>query len=257
MKLFNHVLACSLILVGCQQQPGQTTYPASPEPVASKDGNPPPASPSTPVPASTPKPLPKVADPKPAKLQGKLEPLPGAKAPKLTKAHKVRFKTTQGELLIEVYPEAAPNAAKRFVELVALGFYDKTPIFRVVPGFVCQFGVNSKPGYKEHKDNNFQDDPSHFKLSPGTLAFAKAGPNTNSTQIFINYGDNSQLASDANGHFSTFAKVVKGYEHSEKFKALGDPSMGLDQQALWFDTAGYLKSLPEQPDMIEKAEVLP
>lgn len=257
MKYFGSMLACSLMLMGCQQQPGQTTYPASPQPVAQTPGTRPPQPPATPQPASTPKPLPKVAPPKPGKLLGKLEPLPGAKAPKLTKAHKVRFKTSQGELLIEVYPEAAPNAAKRFVELVALGFFDNTPVFRVVPGFVCQFGVNSKPGFKEHKDNNFKDDPSHFKLSQGTLAFAKAGPDTNSTQLFINYGDNSQLASDANGHFSAFAKVVKGYEVSEKFKALGDPSMGLDQQALWYDTAGYLKSLPEQPDMIVKAEVLP
>lgn len=183
-----------------------------------------------------------------------LEPLPGVDAPALTQVTKAHFKTTKGDLYIDIYPQAGPNAAKQFTELIKMGFYDNTPVFRIVPGFVAQFGVNSKPGMKEWKEKNFKDDPSLFRLTPGTLAFAKAGPDTNSTQVFINYGDNSQLSS--NGGFTAFAKITKGYELTTKFKAVGDPSMGLDQEALWSNTDGYLKKLADKPDMIIKAEIV-
>ena len=172
----------------------------------------------------------------------------------LTKIVKAKMVTDLGELLIDIYPEAAPNAAKRFQELIQAGYYDNTPIFRIVPGFVAQFGINSKPNHKLWKDKNFNDDPSLFRLEPGTLAFAKAGPNINSTQVFINYSDNSQALASQN--FTTFAKVTKGYELTKKFKQVGDPSMGLSQQDLWADTDGLLKSLPEKPSMILKAEIL-
>jgi len=105
---------------------------------------------------------------------------------------------------------AAPNAAKRFVELVELGYYNDTPIFRVVKNpqpFVAQFGINWRKGMIDWRDKNFNDDPSLFHLDRGTLAFAKAGPNTNSTQVFINYGNNDFLQSQ---NFSTFGKVVTG-----------------------------------------------
>ena len=78
-------------------------------------------------------------------------------------------------------------------------------------------------------------------------------PNSSSTQVFINYGDNSGLVAQ---NFVAFGKITKGYELTEKFKQVGDPSMGLDQGKLWEDTQGYLKSLPEKPNMILKAEVL-
>jgi cyclophilin family peptidyl-prolyl cis-trans isomerase len=185
-----------------------------------------------------------------------LKPFRGVQAPAITKVQTVRFQTDAGELLIEVYPEAAPNAAKRFVELVEAGFYNQTPIFRIVPGFVAQFGVNWRPGMVNWKEKNFNDDPSLFELGPATLAFAKAGPNTNSTQVFINYGDNSQLKD--RGGFSTFARVVQGFENTRNFKQVGDPSMGLDQGRLWGNGEQYLASLPanQKPTMILKAELV-
>lgn len=207
----------------------------------------------TPQEPATPEPHPQVAfQPGEVNMKVKLEPLPGVKAPKLTKVVKARFQTTQGDLLIEIYPEAAPNAAKRFIELIKLGFYDKTPIFRVEPNFVAQFGINSKKGMAEWKDKNFKDDPSFFHLGPGTLAFAKAGPDTNSTQVFINYQDNSPLVQ--NGNFTAFGKVVKGFPQTAKFRQV--PEAG-DQQALWTDTEGFIKSLTEKPDTIIKAVILP
>ncbi len=185
---------------------------------------------------------------------GPPKPVPGSVKQSLTKVVKAKMTTGLGEILIDIYPEAAPNAAKRFQELIQAGYYDNTPIFRIVPGFVAQFGINSKPNHKVWKEKMFNDDPSLFRLETGTLAFAKAGPNSNSTQIFFNYNDNSQALVPQN--FTTFAKVTKGFELVKKFKQVGDPSIGLSQDELWKDTAGYLKSLPEKPTMILKAEIL-
>jgi peptidyl-prolyl cis-trans isomerase A (cyclophilin A) len=193
----------------------------------------------------------------PASIEHTLVPLPGKEnvVPELTRATTVRLETTAGDVTIEVYPEAAPNAAQRFIELVESGFYDDTPISRVVPGFVAQFGVNWREPHKSWKDKNFKDDPTLFALERGTLAFAKAGPDTNSTQVFINYTENNQLA-DPRYNFTVFGKVVDGMDVVDRFAQVGDPSDGLDQTRLWNDGEAYLASLPEQPTMIERAVVL-
>jgi cyclophilin family peptidyl-prolyl cis-trans isomerase len=186
-----------------------------------------------------------------------LNPLPGrtSAAPGLADSTRIRLETTAGEVLIDVYPQAAPNAAQRFVELVESGFYDDTPISRVVPGFVAQFGVNWRQPHKAWKDRNFNDDPTIFALERGTLAFAKAGPNTNSTQVFINYRENNRLA-DAQYNFTVFGKVVGGMDIVDSFVQVGDPSGGLDQQRLWLDGGTYLDSLTVKPTMIERAVVV-
>lgn len=186
-----------------------------------------------------------------------LVPLPGleATAPVLTQKTRIVLQTTGGDLVIDVYPEAAPNAAARFVELVESGFYTDTPISRVVPGFVAQFGINWREGHRDWQDRNFDDDPTLFALERGTLAFAKAGPNTNSTQVFINYTENSHLAVPQY-NFTVFGKVVQGMEIVDGFVQVGDRSGGLDQGRLWNDGENYLASLPEQPSMILGATVL-
>lgn len=186
-----------------------------------------------------------------AALPGKEGAVPG-----LTEVTTVRLATTAGDVVVEVYPEAAPNAAKRFVELVTSGFYDDTPISRVVPGFVAQFGINWRDPHKAYEDRPFNDDPSLFALERGTLAFAKAGPNTNSTQVFISYRENNQLA-EPRFNFTTFGKVVGGMDVVESFVQVGDPSGGLDQGRLWADGGAYLESLPVKPTMIESATVVP
>jgi peptidyl-prolyl cis-trans isomerase A (cyclophilin A) len=185
-----------------------------------------------------------------------LTPLPQFKdrAPALTQVTRVRFITTQGNILMELYPQAAPNAVARFTELVQKGFYDFTPIFRVVPEFVAQFGINWRGTFPDYQSNNFKDDPSYFALGPGTLAFAKAGPDTNSTQVFINYQDNSRLVQQ--GNFTAFGKVIEGLDVALSFPPVGDPGMGLDQDALWGKGDVYLKKLPKQPAYILFGEVL-
>jgi cyclophilin family peptidyl-prolyl cis-trans isomerase len=194
-----------------------------------------------------------------ARQQTKLAPLPGKEsaAPVLTEVTTVRLATTGGEVVIEVYPQAAPNAAKRFLELVTSGFYDDTPISRVVPGFVAQFGVNWRDPHKAWKVREFIDDPSWFALDRGTLAFAKAGsPNTASTQVFINYRENNRLAEPApNLSFWVFGKVVEGMDVVDRFVQVGDASGGLNQDRLWADGEAYLESLPVKPTMIEKATI--
>jgi len=185
-----------------------------------------------------------------------LKALPGKEstAPALTQATTVRLATDAGDVVIEVYPQAAPNAAKRFVELVQSGFFDETPVSRVVPGFVAQFGINWRDPHKAWDDRPFNDDPTLFALERGTLAFAKAGPNTNATQVFINYRENNRLT-EPQLNFSAFGKVISGMEVVDKFVQVGDPSGGLDQGRLWADGGNYLASLPVKPTMIQKATV--
>ena len=193
----------------------------------------------------------------PAAIASDLKPLPGheSDAPKITRKSTVRMQTTAGELVIDVFPDAAPHAAQRFLELVSSGFYDDTPISRVVPGFVAQFGVNWREPHKAWKDKTFDDDPTYYALERGTLAFAKAGPNTNSTQVFINLKENNRLA-DPSSNFTVFGEVVSGMDVVDKFVRVGDPSYGLDQGRLWQDGGAYLDSLAEKPTMIEHAEVV-
>ena len=183
-----------------------------------------------------------------------LQLLPGKDGKPLTEIVKVLMKTDAGDLEIEVYPEAAPNAAKRFLELVEMGFYDDTPIFRVVQKpspFVAQFGINSE--YKEWEENNFKDDPSIYQLTRGTMAFAKAGADTNSTQVFINYRENNRLAAPEH-NFTTFAQVVKGMEIADQFASVGDERMGLDQDELWDDTR-RVDSMDPKPTMIKSMTI--
>ncbi len=185
-----------------------------------------------------------------------LAPLPNVTAliPALTQKTTVHLATTAGEVVIEVYPQAAPHAAERFIALVSSGFYDDTPVSRVVPGFVAQFGVNWRPQHRDWQNRTFEDDPSLFSLERGTLAFAKGGLNTNSTQVFINYKENNQLAVPRY-NFTVFGKVVSGMDVVERFVKVGDPSGGLDQDRLWADGGAYLDSLPVKPTMIDAATV--
>ncbi|MBT6143584.1 peptidylprolyl isomerase [bacterium] len=186
-----------------------------------------------------------------------LVPLPGNEnsVPALNEKVTVLMRTGSGELTIDIFPAAAPNAAARFLELVEAGFYDNTPVFRVVPGFVAQFGINWRDDYPTWQDNDFDDDPSLFALERGTLAFAKAGPNTNSTQVFINYVENNRLAAPA-FNFTVFGMVVAGMEAVDAFLSVGDPNGGLDQERLWNDGGVYLESLDTKPVMIEEAFIV-
>jgi peptidyl-prolyl cis-trans isomerase A (cyclophilin A) len=127
----------------------------------------------------------------------------------------VKFVTTKGDFVVHVTRDSAPNGADRFYNLVKHHFYDGASFFRYVDGFVVQFGLTGNPAVnKAWTDANIKDDPVKSSNKPGTVTFAMAGPNTRTTQIFINLGDNSRL--DGMG-FSAFGQVTSGMDVIKSF----------------------------------------
>jgi cyclophilin family peptidyl-prolyl cis-trans isomerase len=122
---------------------------------------------------------------------------------------RVKLDTSEGDIVIEVHKAWAPLGAARFHELVRSGFYDEARFFRVVPGFVVQFGMPADPALNQKwAENSIPDDPPAGQSNvPGTVTFATRGPNSRTTQLFINLGDNSRL--DSQG-FTPFGRVVEG-----------------------------------------------
>jgi len=147
-----------------------------------------------------------------------------AKAPEM---YQVKFTTTKGDVLIEVTRAWAPLGADRFYNLVRAGFYKDAAFFRVLPRFVAQFGIPARPDVAKVWENaKIIDDRVTQSNKRGTLTFATAGPNTRTTQIFINYSDNAGL--DTQG-FAPFGQVIEGMELVDKFFAgYGEsPNQGL------------------------------
>ena len=130
-----------------------------------------------------------------------------AKAPAVYQA---KFDTSKGPFVIEVHRDWAPRGADRFYNLVKNGFFDNARFFRVIEGFMVQFGINGDPKIAgAWRDADIKDDPVKQSNERGTITFATAGPNTRTTQVFINFADNAPL--DGQG-FSPFGKVVSGME---------------------------------------------
>jgi peptidyl-prolyl cis-trans isomerase A (cyclophilin A) len=169
--------------------------------------------------------------------------------------YKAKFTTTQGDFVIQVTRAWAPIGADRFYNLVRGKFFDGAPFFRVIPGFMAQFGLNPDPKVSAAWTNqNLMDEPVKESNKRGFVTFAKSGmPNSRTTQLFINYGDNSRL--DADG-FAPFGEVIEGMDVVEKFySGYGDnPStQGAIQQIgkSWID-----KNMPKV-DSIKMAVIVP
>jgi len=124
--------------------------------------------------------------------------------------YRARFDTTQGVFVIDVTRKWAPLGADRFYELVKSGFYDQARFFRVAPGFVIQWGIARDPILNSlWKDKVIPDDPVKEANMSGYVSFASRGPNTRTTQIFVNLANNLQL--DGMG-FAAFGKVTEGLD---------------------------------------------
>ena len=122
--------------------------------------------------------------------------------------YKVDVDTSKGPFVLEIHRDWAPVGADRFYNLVKNGFYDNDRFFRVISNFMVQFGINGDPKVSAvWREANIKDDPVRQSNSRGMITFATAGPNTRTTQVFINFADNGAL--DRMG-FAPFGRVVSG-----------------------------------------------
>ena len=140
---------------------------------------------------------------------------PAALTAKAPATFKARFDTTKGIFVIEVHRDWSPNGVDRFYNLVKNGYYDGVKFFRVVPGFVVQWGIHGDPSiaFKWLK-STIPDDPVKQSNKRGYVSFAKSGaPNSRSVQVFINFADNAKL--DEMG-FAPFGKVTEGMDVVDK-----------------------------------------
>lgn len=171
--------------------------------------------------------------------------------------YKVNFDTSVGTFEVEVHRDWAPNGADRFYNLVKNGFYDNVRFFRVIPGFMVQFGIHGDPGVASAwQPARIPDDKVKESNKRGYLTFATAGPNTRTTQVFINFGDNAGL--DSQG-FSPFGSVTKGMEVVDKiYSGYGEGAPqghGPNQGRIQSEGNAYLtKDFPKM-DYIKKATI--
>lgn len=123
--------------------------------------------------------------------------------------YRARFETSEGDFVVEVHRDWAPIGADRFYNLVDNGYYDEARFFRVIPGFMVQFGMHADPLVTaQWRVATLQDDPVTQSNTPGRVTFAMTSqPNSRTTQVFINYGNNANL--DGMG-FAPFGEVVEG-----------------------------------------------
>jgi len=171
--------------------------------------------------------------------------------------YKAKFDTSKGSFVIEVHRDWAPNGADRFYNLVKNGFYNDARFFRVIDGFMVQFGINGDPKISAvWRDANIKDDAVKQSNTVGTVTFATAGPNTRTTQVFINFGDNAGL--DGQG-FSPFGKVVSGMDVVDSlFGGYGEGSPqghGPNQGIVQSLGNAYLGKAFPKLDFIQKATI--
>ena len=124
--------------------------------------------------------------------------------------YRVSVETTKGTFVIAVTRALAPRGADRFYRLVRTGYFDDSRFFRVVPGFIAQFGIPGDPAItRAWKDRRMPDDSARASNVRGAIAYAMTGPNTRTTQLFISLVDNSRI--DVQG-FAPIGRVVSGME---------------------------------------------
>ena len=175
-----------------------------------------------------------------------------ATAPNIFQA---RFTTTKGVFVVTVHRSWAPAGADRFYNLVKAGFYDGDWLFRVVPGFVVQWGINSAPSISKAWENaTIPDDKVQHSNSRGTITFAAAStPNSRTTQVFVNLGDNANL--DALG-FAPFGEVTSGMGVVSKLYSGYADTPTNDQQQMFTQGAAFLEKTYPKLDRIVSARIL-
>ena len=169
------------------------------------------------------------------------------------------FDTTRGTFVVEVHRDWAPHGADRFYNLVKLGFYDDTRFFRVIDGFMAQFGISGDPAITSRwRTANIQDDPVKQSNVRGFVTFAQTSqPDSRSTQIFVNYGDNSRLD---RSRFAPFGQVVDGMRVLDAlYSGYGEgrpQGAGPDQMRIEENGNAYLDADFPKLDRVLSARVL-
>lgn len=165
---------------------------------------------------------------------------------------KVKFETSAGDFVLEVVRKWAPNGVDRFYELVQNDFYKDTRFFRVVPNFVVQWGINGDPAVQaKWREAKIKDDPVVASNLRGYITFATAGPNTRTSQLFINLADNQRL--DDMG-FAPFGRVVEGMEVVDRINA--EYGGAANQGAIQAQGNAYLKENFPNMDYIKSVKIL-
>ena len=174
-----------------------------------------------------------------------------AKAPAV---YGVAFATTRGTFVVTVHRAWSPLGADRFYNLVKARFFDGVTFFRVVKGFVVQFGISPDPKVSSAwQSATIKDDKVKTSNAPGTITFADAGPSTRTTQVFVNLGNNASL--DAQG-FSPFGRVTKGMSVVGKlYSGYGEQPTGNQQQISTQGNAFLRRRFPKL-DSIRTARIV-
>jgi peptidyl-prolyl cis-trans isomerase A (cyclophilin A) len=167
------------------------------------------------------------------------------------------FDTSKGLFVVTVHRDWAPNGADRFYNLVKNGFYDDVRFFRVIDGFMAQFGIHGNPAVASAwRQAQIKDDAVKQSNKRGFVVFATAGPNTRTTQLFINFGDNTAL--DKQG-FAPFGEVTKGMDVVDKiYNGYGEGAprgRGPDQGRLQAEGNAYLAKDFPKLDYVKTATI--
>ncbi len=183
---------------------------------------------------------------------------PSALTEQAPASYKVRFDTSKGAFVVQVNRSWAPHGADRFYNLVTNGFYNNVRFFRVISGFMVQFGIHGDPAVMAHwRGAQIPDDPVRQSNKRGMITFATAGPNTRTTQVFINFADNGGL--DGQG-FAPFGQVVSGMNVVDSLNAEygeGAPrGRGPDQGRLQREGNAYLAQHYKRMDYVKKATIV-
>jgi len=236
------------VLLLCAVVPAQTPAPKAATPAApAKAATPSTATKAAPAPAA--KAAPKAATPAGPNLMNPAT----MKAPAPAEFN-VRLNTTKGPIVIHVTRAWAPNGADRFYNLVRAGFYTDAPFFRVIPGFMVQFGISANPAVSRiWAETNMPDDPVTQSNKPGMVTYAQTSlPNSRSTQLFINYGNNAFLDSQ---RFAPFGQVTEGMEVATAiFSGYGEQP---DQGRLTSQGKAYTDASFPKLDRILNAAIVP
>ena len=166
--------------------------------------------------------------------------------------YRANFDTTAGSFVVEVHRDWAPKGADRFYNLVKHGYYDDSRFFRLIPNFMVQFGINGNPAIQRFWQNaNIPDDPVTQTNKRGAITFATAGPNSRTTQVFINFRNNPGL--DKQG-FAPFGEVISGMEAVDKINS--QYGEGPEQGRIQAEGNRYLMKAFPKLDVIKTATIV-